>query len=356
MKNSDAGALFSEPPRELCLLRLSAIGDTCHVVPLIRSLQQTWPDTKITWIIGKVEHKLMRLLDGVEFITIDKRTLWHSLRALRTTLRGRHFDAVLLLQTAFRASLFSLAIPARVRLGMDHARARELQWLFSNRQIAPAGNQHMQDLVLGFVRRLGITNPTLAWNLAIPAEAENWAAQFIAPGQRTLIVSPCASHPKRIWSTARYAAVIDHAVQTLGMKAIICASPSAAECAVAADVAARCRAPVTNLAGQDTLPQLLALLGRATMLLTPDSGPAHMATMVGLPVIGLYAATRVARTGPYLSQVWCVDRYAAAARRFRGREPEALKWTAYVQVPGVMDLIEVSDVIERLEALLRSRT
>src|SRR5438309_7723133 len=61
----------AEPPRTLCILRLSAIGDTCHVVPVVRTLQQAWPATQLTWIIGKTEARLMSLIEGVEFITDD---------------------------------------------------------------------------------------------------------------------------------------------------------------------------------------------------------------------------------------------------------------------------------------------
>jgi heptosyltransferase I len=107
-----------------------------------------------------------------------------------------------------------------------------------------------------------------------------------------------------------------------------------------------------NQIGRDTLPQLLALLARARALLAPDAGPAHMATMVGTPVLGLYAATRVARTGPYLSRQWCVDRFEQAARRFRRCSGAQIPWHTKIEEPGVMDLIEVADVRERLDALL----
>jgi heptosyltransferase I len=100
----------------------------------------------------------------------------------------------------------------------------------------------------------------------------------------------------------------------------------------------------------------LALLGRATALVTPDSGPAHMATMVGTPVVGLYAATNPARSGPYLSRLWCVDAYGQAARKFRGRAPEKLSWTEKIEQRGVMDLIEVGHVTGKLDELLRWRT
>jgi heptosyltransferase I len=112
------------------------------------------------------------------------------------------------------------------------------------------------------------------------------------------------------------------------------------------------RQPVTNLVGQDTLLEFLATLARATAVLTPDSGPAHMATAVGTPVLGLYAATNPARSGPYYSRDWCVDRYALAERELLGREPADLPWTTKIERPGVMDLVKVDDVVERLDALM----
>ncbi len=79
------------------------------------------------------------------------------------------------------------------------------------------------------------------------------------------------------------------------------------------------RQPCRNLIGKDTLLEFLATLQRATALVSPDSGPAHMATTVGTPVIGLYAATNPQRSGPYYSRRWCVDRYELARIRFRDR-------------------------------------
>ena len=75
-------------PQSICLLRLSAIGDTCHVVPLLRALQSAWPAARITWIIGRAEARLMSLIPEVEFIIIDKRSLWRSYPLLRQTNGG----------------------------------------------------------------------------------------------------------------------------------------------------------------------------------------------------------------------------------------------------------------------------
>jgi heptosyltransferase I len=339
-------------PQSICLLRLSAIGDTCHVVPLLRALQSAWPAARITWIIGRTEARLMSLIPEVELIIIDKRSPWRSARQLRAVLAGRHFDLMLHMQTALRASLYSTLVRARHKLGLDRGRARELQWLFTDAGIAPGGNQHQLDIALGFAAALGVATAPLHWDFPVPDAARSWARAHIPDGCGALLISPCASFAWRNWSAARYAAVAAHAVARHGLRVFICGSPSALEQAMAAEIEALAGVPVLNLVGQDTLPQLLALIERARVLLSPDSGPAHMATMVNTPVIGLYAATRSARTGPYRSREWCVDRYAAAAARFRGRSADALGWHEDIRDAGVMDLIEVADVTGRLDALL----
>jgi len=146
----------AEPPRTLCILRLSAIGDTCHVVPVVRTLQQAWPATQLTWIIGKSEARLMSLIEGVEFITVDKSAGLGALAALRRQLRGRRFDVLLHMQLALRASLVAACVPATVKLGFDRARARELQWLFTNARIAPRVREHVLDSLFGFAVALGV--------------------------------------------------------------------------------------------------------------------------------------------------------------------------------------------------------
>jgi heptosyltransferase I len=352
-----------DAPGSVCLLRLSAIGDTCHVVPLLRALQRAWPRTRFTWIIGRIEARLMApLLPEVEFITVDKRAGFGALRELRRRLGDRRFDVLLHLQLALRASLLSTAVRARRRIGFDRARARELQWLFTNERIAPRSREHVLDGLLGFAAALGVEPRPLRWDLPLPQDALAYAHALVpqtpqedpaAPG--TLVISACSSHLLRNWRAERYAAVARHAVRRHGMRVILAGGPGAHEREMAGAIARHCAVPVVDQVGKDTLPQLLALLSRATVLLSPDSGPVHMATLVDLPVIGLYAATNPARSGPYRSKASCVDAYARAAARFRGSTPEQLPWTTKIEQPGVMDLIEVEEVCARLDALVGSR-
>lgn len=347
---------LAEPPRSVCILRLSAIGDTCHVVPVLRTLQRAWPATQFTWIIGKVEAKLMTLLPGVEFITVDKRAgALRSARDLASRLAGRRFDVLLHMQLAARASVLAALVPARVKLGFDRARARELQWLVTNARIAPRAREHVLDSFFGFPEALGVHERLLEWAVPLPQDARAYAQQLVPDGTRALVISACSSHRLRNWLPERYAAVAEHAISRHGLRVILSGGPTVLERRMADAITAATRAPLVDQVGRDTLPQLLALLERSTALLTPDSGPAHMATMVRTAVIGLYAATNPARSGPYLSRPWCIDRYADAARRFRGKTPESLRWTEKIEEPGVMALITIDEVIARLDELLASR-
>jgi len=342
------------PPQTVCLLRLSAIGDACHTLALLRALETAWPKTRFTWIIGKVEHKLLSLVPNVEFISYDKRGGLTEFRRLRRVLSGRRFDLLMHLQVALRASLISTLVRAPVKLGFDGERARELQWLFTTDRIPATPRQHVLDGLLSFAAAVGVHDVAPRWDLPLPPAARAYADRLIPDARPTLVISACSSHAQRNWRAEHYATIADYAVAAHGMRVILCGGPGLAERSMADAILAACRRPIVDQVGKDTLPELLALLARADVLLTPDSGPAHMATMVGLPVVGLYAATNPARSGPYLSRASCVDRYAEAARSFLGRSPEELPWTTKIERPGVMDLITPLDVMGRLDSLRRA--
>jgi heptosyltransferase I len=244
-------------------------------------------------------------------------------------------------------------VRATVKLGFDRARARELQWLFTNARIAARRQQHVMDSFFGFAEALGVHDRVVSWDIPLPADAQAYAQQLIPDTRPTLVISPCSSHRLRNWRAERYAAVADYAARQHGMRVILCGGPTEIERETGAAIEAAVQSPVVNQIGKDTLPQLLALLERAAVLVAPDSGPAHMATMVRTPVVGLYAATNPARSGPYLSRPWCVNAYPEAARRFRGNPPERLPWTEKIEERGVMDLITVEQVTAKLEQALQ---
>ena len=347
---------MTAPPQSLCILRLSALGDVSHVVPLVRTVQRHWPQTAITWIIGQFESRLVGDIAGIEFITFNKRGGWSELRSLRKQLCGRRFDALLLMQLALRANIVSTAVRADLRIGYDRTRSKEGHGLFINQRIPARSGQHVLDALASFLEPLGLAQDHVRWDLPVPDDAEALARRLLPDDRPTLVISPCASHALRTWRAERYAAVAEYAIRQHGLQVALCGGPSAAERAMGDAIATHCRAPLVDLIGKDTIKSALALFRRATLLLGPDSGPVHMANAMGTPVLGLYAATDPTRSGPYSDRQWCVDRYDAAARRYRHRPASDLPWGHKIECQGVMDLIETDAVIERLDAFMATRS
>ena len=345
---------FDTIPRRVCILRLSAIGDVCHVLPVVRTLQRAWPRTQFTWIIGRVEAKLLGHIPDIEFIVLDKRGALQAYRTLRKAMRGREFDVLMHMQVSIRASLLSSLVPAPIKLGFDRRRARELQWLFTTNRIRPSERQHVMDSLFGFAEKFHVHEKLLRWDIPIPEEARAYARRVIPDGARTLIISPCSSHALRNWRPEYYAQIADHAASALGLNVVLCGGRSDIERRMGDAIVRLVREPVLNTIGQDTLLEFLATLERATVLICPDSGPAHMASAVGAPVVGLYAATNPARSGPYLSRQWCVDKYDVAARKLLGKPAAEIPWTTKIERPGVMDLITPDDVVKKLHSVLLS--
>ena len=337
-------------PRSLCLLRLSALGDVTHVLPLLHTLRSAWPEVAVTWVIGKGERRLLDGLPGVRFVEYDKKSGIKGMRALRRDL-GERFDVLLQLQVSARANLLSAFIPAKRRIGYDRSRSKDGHGLFINERIADRPGIHVLDAIGSFADALGLQRDAVVWNLPVPDEAHAWArAQWDDDGRRTLMVSPCSSHALRNWRAERHAALADHAAAQ-GWRIVLCGGRSALErdTGDAILAAMRARDGVLDLIGKDTLKQLPALLARADLLVTPDSGPMHIANAMGTKVLGLHAASNPNRSGPYSDRRYCVDRYDDAARKFRGKPASELKWGSKIEAEGVMDLATVDDAIAAFE-------
>lgn len=342
-----------QAPLSICLLRLSALGDVTHVVPLVRTLQAAWPQVALTWIIGKGEHRLLEGLPGVHFVEYDKKTGLAGMRALRRQLRQRApdgcFDALLQMQVAARANLLSAFIPAKRRIGYDRSRSKDLHGLFINERIPDRPGIHVLDAIGSFCEPLGLKQTQVRWDLPVPDAAREWAqSQWVEDGRPTLLISPCSSHALRNWRADRYATVADHAASR-GWRVVLCGGRSPLERDTADAILAAMASPAMDLVGKDTLKQLPALLERADLVMTPDSGPMHIANAMGAKVLGLHAASNPARSGPYSDRRYCVDRYDDAARKYLRKPASDLKWGTKIEHEAVMDLVTVQDAIAAFE-------
>jgi heptosyltransferase I len=342
-------------PERICVLRLSAIGDTCHALAVIRRLQDNWPDTAITWIIGRTESALMADIPDIDFVVFDKARGRAAYRDVRDALRGQQFDVALCMHASMRANLLVRKIPATTRLGFDRARAKDFQWLFTDRRIAAGQHEHALEAMLGFATAIGAAETPLRWDIPLSDDDRAFAAPYAGDGP-LVVISPCSSQRARNyrnWRIENYAAVIAHLESEHAARVVLTGGPSELERQYGERLAARSRAE--NLVGRSTLKQLAALIRAADLVICPDSGPAHMATALGTTVVGLYASSNPDRTGPYLSRKFTINRYPDAVKRYIGKNVADLAWGQRVRDPDVMNLISIDDVLRHIDSFFNFR-
>ena len=339
------------PPKKLCILRLSAIGDISHTLPILRTIQHAWPETEITWIIGKTEYGLVYDLPDVNFIVFDKAEGLLAYKKIRQSLKDTTFDILLHMQMSVRSSLVSLLINADIKLGFDKQRAKDMQWLFTNHKIEHKPRQHVIDSFFGFTEALGIKDKLYSWDIPIPDDARQFASQYIKD-QPVLVISPCSSKAYRNWNCEGYAEVADYAIEKYNMQVILTGGPSSIEKHYGKCIEDKANHKLINLVGKTSIKQLLAIIDKASVVIAPDSGPAHLATAVNTPVIGLYACTNPDRARPYLSEQWLVNNYPQAVLKKHGKAVNELPWGVRVRDEGTMNIISVTDVISKLDSVL----
>jgi heptosyltransferase I len=347
-------------PKNLCLLRLSAIGDVCHAVAMVQSIQRQWPKTNITWVIGKIEASLLQGLDGVEFVIFDKRAGLQGYRDLRQKLKGRQFDMLLHMQVALRASLASLCIPAKIKIGFDNQRAKEAQWLFTNKKIAAQSKPHVLDGFMGFAQALGLEVTPPLWHMPLTNEDLLWASETLEAEniaeKPIAVICPAASKAERNWHAEGYSQTAQH-LSSRGFKVVICGGPTTMEKLLAEAIISRSdfsqgENKIQNLVGKTSLKQLLAVLKAAHLVVAPDTGPAHMAVTVETPVVGLYAHSNPKRTGPYLYPDYVVSAYGSAIKAQYNKSVEELPWGTRAKGKDLMMQISITEVKKTIDRVI----
>ena len=330
----------------ICILRLSAIGDVCHAVSAVQAIQKAHPNAKITWVMGKVEAMLLADLPGVELVIFDKKEGKAALKKLKNTFKGKQFDVLLNMQVALRAGFVARCIPAKVKLGFDWPRSKELHSLFINKRIAAQKEAHVLEGFKGFAKAIGVNDYEPSWQMPYTREDEVKADELLGQdylANKLFVISPAASKAQRNWLPERYAALAEHA-RAQGFNVALTGGPTELEVNLAENIIKHCNSPILNLVGKTKLKELLCVLKRADLVLAPDTGPAHMAVTVGTPVIGLYAHSNPARTGPYLYQDYVVEVYHKNLLKQTGKTAQQVPWGTRVKGDDLMGQISVESV------------
>lgn len=297
-------------PREIAIVMLTAVGDVVHVLPVLNSLRAAWPEARITWIVQPGPGGLVAGHPAVdELILFDRKRGWRAFRDLRAATKNRHFDLVIALQDYLKAGLITALLRADRKLGLDRARARDLNWLFTGEQVAPRARQHTQDQYLEFLEHLGVP-ARLDWSGLGPTEEESARYAPLLPPHDgpTVAMVIGTSRPAKEWPEERYAALIDRLHEELGARSVLVGGRSAREEAAAARIGDLSRHAPLDLREWD-LRRVAFLLDQADVVVSPDTGPLHVAVALGTPSVALMGYTNPKRVGPYRFRDLLIDAY-----------------------------------------------
>ena len=283
------------------IVMMSAVGDAVHVLPVLNALKRHAPASHVTWVLQPGPAKLVRGHPHVdEIVEFDRARGWRAFTDVRRHLLQRPFDLVLNLQVYFKAGLVTAFTRAPVKLGFDRARARDGNWLFTSHRIPPHPiGQHVQDQYFEFLRPLGIAPEPLAWHLG-PWEGERaWQREFFSAIDRPAAALVIAtSKPEKDWPPERWAEVCDALWHDYGLQPVLVGGRSPRELAAERVILERTHHRPLSALGSG-LRCLVGILDGAALVLSPDTGPLHMAVALNRPVISLLGYTNPKRTGPY---------------------------------------------------------
>jgi heptosyltransferase-1 len=318
------------------VVRLGAMGDVLHALPALAALRERLPYCYLGWVIEPRWAPLLRTHEGATPHTpamplVDRvhaahargwarsplsRASWRAMRTLRSELQAEHYDLAIDLQGAVRSALIGRASGARL-VGEDDPRERPARWLFAQK-VKTHGMHVIEQAAEVVAAATALRIEPLLPPLAVSTEAEAViAAQW--PADRPLaVLHPGAGWGAKRWPAERYGAVAA-ALSAYGYTVAVNGAPG--EEALAAEVV-RSSGGVARVARTD-LAELIALTRRSALVVGGDTGPVHLGSALGKPVVGIFGPTDPARNGPYGVAARVLRHPASRRDHTRRSAPEA---------------------------------
>jgi len=334
--------MIDVPLRRVCVVMMSAVGDAVHVLPVINALKRHSPKVHITWILQPGPATLVRGHRSVDEILIFDRS--KGVRAfvdMRRALAAREFDLAINLQVYFKAGIVTQFTHAPVKLGFDRARARDFNWVFTTHRIPPHAQQHVQDQYFEFLTALNIPHEPVEWDLGPWPDERAWQREFFSRFDRPVAsIVVATSKPQKDWLPERWAEVVDALWHDFELQPVLVGGRSAREVRAEETIMQRARQQPHTALGSG-LRNLVGILDGSALVMSPDTGPLHMAVALDRPVVSLLGYTNPKRTGPYRKfHDLMIDAYGDAGETY----PISME-----NRPDRMERITVRDVLDRVD-------
>jgi len=296
--------------KNILIIKPSALGDIVLALPALAALRKSFPDARISWLVRPEFAPLLQNHPHLtDIIFFDRKLLakaWFNPRAFNALLslirrlRNSRFDAVFDLQGLFRTAFLSWLTGCKKRFGM--AKAREMGHLFYTHKVAQDSTcVHMVDYYLRIIRAAGASGADVQFVLPIDPNAVERTREILADNgvkqNNYIVLVPGASRANKRWPTERFAALAEKISSRFG--ASVVATGSASEWEYVRRLQELADVPIVNLAGRTSLPELAALLAKAGLVVTNDTGPGHIAAALDRPLVMIFGHVNPARLSPY---------------------------------------------------------
>jgi lipopolysaccharide heptosyltransferase I len=321
------------------IVRLSALGDIVHAVPMAVALRRAQPEARIDWLVDRRHAGVLDLFPVADrVIAVDPSGPWRATVGVVRALRASGYDVVFDAQGLLKSAVLARFAGGRRTIGFAREALREPPAVrFYTETIAPDQDQHVARWNLRLLRAIGVEDDRI--EMPAPRVASSVADDVAAAvGTRYGIVNPGAGWPNKQWPPDRLGAVAAAVQQSRGLPWVVVWGPGEEALARRVEEAS---GGAAMLAPATTLADLMALVQRAAVVVAGDTGPIHLAAAAGTPVVGVYGPTNPARNGPWSPEDVCVSRFAAC-RCHHKRRCTAPAWCL-----GDVSVGEVVAAVER---------
>jgi len=287
------------------IVKPSSLGDIVHTFPIVRAIKRSIQDISIDWVVADSYADLVRMSPYVSEIFPFKRKEWGRWFKASTVkevfgyikdIRQREYGAIVDLQGLLRSGLITFLARSDLKIGFKSA--REGATAFYNIKIpAPDHGAHAIDRYFSALRGLGIqVSGPIGYDLEIPAKESLWA-DLNTPDEPFAVINPNSRWETKRWPTEKFGQLAVELSETEGLKSVIVGGPADIERGKA--VAESAGGATIDLTGQGSIVHLAALLKKASVLFSNDSGPLHLAVALGIPSVSIFGPTDPSMTGPY---------------------------------------------------------
>lgn len=311
-------------PSRVLIVRLGAMGDIVHALPLLASFRRAWPAAEADWLVDRRHAALLDLVPGLASrIVVDTRVVLgeRGWAATIRRLRARRYDVVVDAQGLIKSALLARSTGASPIVGFarGHVREAAAAWAYTI-AVDPSPARHVVERNLALARAAGVPEPVRLFPLQVPTPGIALRDALAALGDGFAILNPGAAWPNKRWPPDRFAALATGVHRATGLRALVLWGPG--EEALARGIA-DASAGAAVAAPPTSLPDLVAVVARARVLVAGDTGPLHIAAALGTPVVGIFGPTDPARNGPWSPADLSVSRSARCGcvhqRRCRAR-------------------------------------